>query len=142
MAHITKNFPEPTVETKKFWNHCKKQELLIQQCMACSHYQFYPRIICTTCMNRNVTWVRATGLGKIKMYTIIHRPISKAYSAPYAVALIQLAEGPMMMSNIINCDLDELAIGMGVKVAFEKWSEEITIPQFEPILTKDSLAEI
>ncbi len=65
----------------------------------------------------------------------MRRPVSKAYAyeVPYVVALIKLEEGPTMMSNIVECDVDEVKIGMQVEVLFEDWSEEISIPKFCPL---------
>lgn len=135
MEHAGKNFPEITVETAPFWEGCKKEQLLIQQCRHCGHYQFYPRLMCTNCMNREVDWIEASGKGKVKTYTIIHRAISEAYmkEAPYVLAIIELEEGPTMMSNVINCDPEKVYIGQEVEVTFEKWSEEVTIPKFSPL---------
>jgi uncharacterized OB-fold protein len=130
-----KNLPRPTPETKPYWDACQQHQFLIQRCNQCSHYQFYPRILCTACMSRDVTWVAAKGLGQVLSYTIIHRAISKAYAAevPYIVALIQLQEGPTMMSNVVGCDPAKITIGMPVRVAFEDRTEEITVPVFRPV---------
>lgn len=85
-------------------------------------------------MNRDVAWKEASGKGKVKTYTIIHRAISEAYmkEAPYVLAIIELEEGPTMMSNVVNCNPDEVYVGQKVEVTFEKWSEEVTIPKFSP----------
>ncbi|WP_216829864.1 Zn-ribbon domain-containing OB-fold protein [Alkalihalobacterium elongatum] len=132
--HSGKNLPRPTIETEKYWQGCRKHELLIQKCTECDHYQFYPRIMCTRCSSNQVEWERTSGKGIVISFTIIRRPISKAYKAetPYVVALIKLEEGPVMMSNIIHCDLEAVKVGMGVEVEFEDWSEEISIPKFRP----------
>ena len=135
MDHSGKNFPCPTPETAIYWEGCRKHELRIQHCSECGYYQFYPRIICTRCMSRQLEWVQAEGCGQVLSYTTITRPVSEAYAddVPYVVALIQLNEGPTMMSNVIHCDPEQIEIGMPVKVVFEDWSEEITIPKFCPI---------
>jgi uncharacterized OB-fold protein len=79
-------------------------------------------------------WVPASGKGKVKSFTIMHRAITKAYlaEAPYVIALIELEEGPTMMSNVVQCELENVEIGMEVEVVFEDWSEEISIPKFKP----------
>jgi len=132
--HSGKNFPQPSLETEIYWQGCRNHKLLIQKCSVCEQYQFYPRIMCTNCMDREVEWVQATGRGKVASYTIIHRAISKAYldEVPYVVALVELEEGPTMMSNIIHCEPEEVVIGMEVEVIFEDWSEEVSIPKFHP----------
>ena len=77
----------------------------------------------------------ASGLAEVSSFTIVRRPVSKAYAdeVPYVVALIKLDEGPTMMSNIVECDIDNVNIGMRVEVLFEDWSEEISIPKFRPV---------
>ncbi len=132
--HSGKRFPRPSPETKPYWEACREHQLHIQHCRDCGHYQFYPRIICTSCMSRYVEWVRSTGTGKVSSYTIITRAVSAAYTAdvPYIVALIELEEGPTMMSNVIDCNVELVKTGMPVTVVFEDWSEEISIPKFRP----------
>lgn len=132
--HSGKNFPQPSLETEIYWEGCRNHSLLIQKCSDCGQYQFYPRIMCTKCMSREVKWLQATGRGKVASYTIIHRAISKAYQeeVPYVVALVELEEGPTMMSNIIQCEPKDVVIGMEVEVIFEDWSEKVSIPKFQP----------
>ncbi|MBM4761831.1 Zn-ribbon domain-containing OB-fold protein [Bacillus sp. B15-48] len=135
--HSGKLFPQPTKETAKYWEGCHNHELLIQKCNSCGHYQFYPRLMCTDCSSYHIDWVSASGRGKVKSFTIMHRAITKAYLAetPYVIALIELEEGPTMMSNVVGCDPKTVEIGMDVEVTFEDWSEEITIPKFKLIST-------
>lgn len=129
-----KYFPGPTPETAAYWEGCRKHELLIQRCGHCGAHQFYPRILCSVCMSDHLEWVRSTGRGHVLTLTIVRRAVCEAYAdeVPYVVALIQLEEGPTMMSNVVQCDPDSVEVGMPVEVAFEDWSEEITIPKFRP----------
>lgn len=129
-----KHFPRPTPETEAYWQGCRNHELLIQRCVQCSEFQFYPRIICTNCASKNLEWVKAGGQGKILTYTVVRRAVSEAYAGdvPYVVALIRLDEGPTMMSNVVQCDPETLKIGDRVEVLFEDWSKDISIPKFSP----------
>jgi uncharacterized OB-fold protein len=129
-----KPIPAPTLETAPYWEGCKRHQLRIQRCTACNHYQFFPRIYCTKCFSDRVEWVDASGLGKVLSFTIVRRPVSPAFAdeVPYVVALVTLDEGPQMMTNIVGCAPDEIAIGMPVEVVFEDWSETISIPKFRP----------
>ena len=86
--------------------------------------------MCTDCGSDKMEWKAASGAGRIASYTIVRRGISKAYDAPYVVALIDLEEGPRMMSNIVCERPDELEVGAAVAVRFEKWSEELMLPVF------------
>lgn len=131
---LDKNLPQPTAETAAYWEGCRKHQLLIQRCTQCGHYQFYPRIVCTACMSDGIEWVQASGHGRVLSFTVIHRAVSAAYKAevPYVLALIELDEGPTMMSNVVEIDAESVAIGLPVEVVFEEWSDEITIPKFRP----------
>lgn len=129
-----KHFPVPTPETAPYWEACRKHQLLIQRCLDCGEYQFYPRSICGHCLSGKIEWVRASGRGEVVSYTVMNRPVSKAYGDEDSrvLAIIQLSEGPRMMSNLVQCEPGELAIGLEVEVIFEDWSDEISIPKFRP----------
>ena len=131
---VQKPCPAPSPETAEYWAGARRRELMIQQCSACGRHQFYPRTLCTACSSRTLKWVRATGRGAIRSFTIVRRAVSEAYAAevPYVVALVALAEGPTLMSGIVGCDPGAVRIGMPVEVAFEDWSETVTIPKFAP----------
>ena len=134
-APATKPIPVPTRETQPYWEGCKQHELRIQQCAACGHSQFYPRLYCTACMSERVEWVTASGHGTVLSFTIVYRPVTQAFAAdvPYVVALITLDEGPQLMSNVVGCAPETVHIGMPVEVTFEDWTEEISVPKFKPV---------
>jgi uncharacterized OB-fold protein len=130
-----KPVPVPTKETQPYWDGCKQHELRVQKCAACGHYQFYPRLYCTTCMSDRVAWVKTSGRAKVLSYTIIYRPVTQAFAGnvPYVVALVTLDEGPQMMTNIVGCEPEQVHIGMPVQVTFDDWTEEISVPKFKPV---------
>ena len=132
-----KHFPQPTPETEAYWEGCRKHELLLQRCVQCGEAQFYPRILCTKCMSENLDWVKASGRGRVLTFTIVRRAVSEAYVAdvPYVVALVRLDEGPVMMSNVVQCNPETVIVGSRVEVLFEDWSDEVSIPQFRPVST-------
>ena len=125
----------PTLETRPYWDGCKRHELRIQQCGDVRAHQFYPRLYCTKCFSDRVDWVNASGRAKVTTFTIVRRPVSPAFKddLPYVVALVTLEEGPSMMTNIVGCAPEKVAIGMSVAVTFEDWTEEISIAKFRPI---------
>lgn len=130
----TKNLPVATAETAEYWAGCRRHELLIQRCADCATYQFYPRLMCTTCTGRSLEWVRASGRGRVRSFTIVRRAVSEAYApeVPYVVALIELDEGPTMMSNVVGCSAEQVRMDMPVEVVFEDWTSEVTVPKFRP----------
>lgn len=132
--HEGKFLPSPTPGTRPYWEACKRHELLLQECSKCGVRQFYPRTICASCSATELHWVQAAGFGTVVSWTIVRHPVSPAYAAdiPYVIALIQLDEGPTMMSQIVDCDPDSLSSSLQVEVCFEEWTEEITMPNFRP----------
>jgi uncharacterized protein len=134
-GHMDKFLPRPTPESAPFWQGCRDHKLLLQYCVACGKYQFYPRVICANCMSEQIEWREASGRGNVETYTIVTRAVSDAYAAdvPYVIALITLEEGPRMMSNVIGCDVESVKCGLAVEVVFEHWSDEITMPKFRPV---------
>jgi hypothetical protein len=131
-SDLAKLMPVPTPESEAYWQACSEGRLLIQRCSACGHRQFYPRLLCTSCASADVEWHEASGAGRVRSFTIIRRAVTEAYAAdvPYVVALIELAEGPTMMSNVVDCDVEDVHIGMSVSVRFERRTEEIAVPVF------------
>ena len=129
-----KPVPVPTKETKPYWDGCKKHELHIQKCAACNHYQSYPRSYRPYSISDRVEWVKASGRAKVLSFTIVYRPVTQAFAGdvPYVVALVTLDEGPQLMTNVIGCPPEQVKIGMPVRVTFEDWTEEISVPKFKP----------
>ena len=125
--------PSPTPETKPYWEGAKAGELRLQRCDACSHAYFPPRPFCPKCAGRKVSWFKASGRGILYSYVIHHRP-APGFMPPYSIAVVQLEEGPRMMTNIVNCPQtpEALQLDMPVEVAFTKLSEEISLPVFQP----------
>jgi uncharacterized OB-fold protein len=125
--------PEPTADTEAYWEACARQSLQMQQCGSCSKYQFPPRMLCSHCGCLEVHWRRLRGEGLVYSRTVIWRAPSAAFAedVPYVVALVDLAEGPRLMTNIVNCDPHEVYIGMPVRCTFLPRGR-ISLPVFEP----------
>ena len=139
MTAMPKPLPIANAETRPYWEGAKAHQLLIQKCSSCGHMQFYPRLICSACSARGVEWHAASGRGTVKSFTIIRRAVSAAFEAdvPYVVALVALEEGPTMMSNIVECEVERVHIGMAVSVTFEQRAIDadaafVVVPQFRP----------
>ncbi len=133
-GHEGKFLPRPGPESAIWWENCRAHRLMIQRCSECGHYQFYPRVICSSCGGGQIEWRQAAGYGTVQTYSICRLPVAEAYAGdvPYVVALVQLEEGPVMMCNVIDCDPESVAIDMAVEVTFEDRSDEISLPQFRP----------
>ncbi len=125
--------PQPTPETQHFWDGTKAGELRLQRCNACGKVYFPPRPFCPACAAREVAVFAASGKGRLYSYVIHHRPVP-GFTPPYAIAVVELDEGPRMMTNITDCPQtpEALQLDMPVEIAFEKLDDEITLPLFRP----------
>lgn len=134
MAGPSRARPAPTPETRHFWDGARIGELRLQRCDTCSHVYFPPRPFCPSCASRKVSVFRASGKGKLYSYVINHRPAAPGFTPPYAIAVVELAEGPRMMSNILDCPQtpEALVLDMPLEVTFEKIDDDLTLPQFRP----------
>jgi uncharacterized OB-fold protein len=126
--------PQATPETQPFWDGTKAGELRLQRCDACAHAYFPPRPFCPKCASRKVSWFKASGRAILYSYVIHHRP-APGFTPPYSIAVVELAEGPRMMTNIVNCPQtpEGLQLDMPVEVTFTKLSDAIALPQFQPV---------
>ena len=126
--------PQTTPETQPFWDGTLAGELRLQRCEQCAHVYFPPRPFCPQCAARKVSWFKASGKAKLFSYVIHHRP-APGFTAPYSIAVVELAEGPRMMTNIVGCPQtpEALQLDMPVEVTFEKLSDKIALPLFRPV---------
>lgn len=125
--------PAITPETQHFWEGTRAGELRLQKCAACSHVYFPPRPFCPQCAAREVQVFRATGRATLYSYVIHHRPVP-GFTPPYSIAVVQLEEGPRMMTNIVEIEQtpEALQLDMPLEVIFERLSDEISLPLFRP----------
>jgi uncharacterized OB-fold protein len=119
--------PQVTPETQPFWDAAGRGTLLVKTCRACGQPHHYPRALCPFCFSDRTEWVTASGRGTIYSYSVMRR-----VPAPYAIAYVTLEEGPTMMTNIVDCDLDALRIGQAVKVVFTPTDGGPPVPMFTP----------
>jgi uncharacterized protein len=133
-----KPVPEPTPETQPFWDGCAAGELRIQRCLDCAHAYFYPRPVCPACGSTKTEWFSASGEATLYSYVINHRPAPGFEDdAPYAIAVVQLAEGPRMMTSLVGVPNtpEDLELDLPLRVTFEQRGE-ISLPVFEPAGTR------
>ena len=127
---MAKPVPRPTPTEQPFYDACAAGNLVLQRCQSCGHVLFYPRTHCDACQSDQLVWENASGAGTIASYTVVRRGVSADFRPPYVIALIDLAEGPRMMSQVVDTGPDALAVGLSVRVDFATWSEDITLPVF------------
>lgn len=129
--------PVPTPETAHFWQGAKNGELRLQRCCACSETYFPPRPFCPSCSSSDVEVFRASGRGRIHTF-IISNFRSPGFTPPYSIAVVELDEGPRMLTNIVGCEQTSEAIRMEmpVEATFEPVTDEISLVKFKPVEEK------
>ena len=129
-----KPVPVPTPETQPFWDGCAAGELRIQRCLDCMTAFFYPRPVCPACSSVNVEWFTASGRATLYSYVINYRPAPGFEDdGPYAIAVVQLAEGPRMMTSLtgVPSTPEDLTLDMPLRVTFEQRGD-VYLPVFTP----------
>jgi uncharacterized OB-fold protein len=125
-----------TPEAKPYWDGLKEHKLMMPKCEACGVVFFYPRVMCPDCHSRRLTWIESSGKGKLYSFEIVQQRLNPNYKlpTPYVLAMIELEEGARLMSNLINVEADPRALkcDMPVEVVYEKLTDDITIPLFQP----------
>ncbi len=122
-------------DTAEFWRKTRDGVLGYQHCDDCGAIVFYPRQHCTSCLGSNLTWQAASGEGTIYTFSIVRQSYHPFFrtQVPYAVAWIDLVEGPRILSNITGvADPGTLQIGQRVRVVWETY-EELSVPLFAPV---------
>lgn len=135
MAEYAKPLPEPDADTQPFWDYCRRHELRVQRCRGCGHLRFPPGILCPRCHALAAEWVRLSGKGTVFSYSVNYFPYHPEFAPdiPYNVAVIQLEEGPRLISSVTECPLEALRIDMPVEVWFEDVTPEFSLPRFRPV---------
>ncbi len=134
MGAYKKPAPVPSIESKPYWDGLREHRLLMQRCNACLQYWFPPSTQCPNCLSTDFTWMPMSGRGKVFSYVVYHRVYHPGFAdeVPYTVALVELEEGPRMISNVIGIPPDKVACDMPVQVVFEDIGEVATLPKFMP----------
>jgi uncharacterized OB-fold protein len=125
--------PNVNAETKPYWDATLEGKLMLKKCNACSTVNWYPRTLCPACGSFDTAWIQASGRGTIYTFAITRRGQGAyASAAPYVLAYVELEEGPRMMTNIVDCDVDAINIGDAVEVVFHDTGAGAALPRFRP----------
>ena len=129
---VTKPVPIPNEDSQAFWDAAKRGVFLVQQCTECGAYRFPPQAICTECSSLASEWKPVSGKGKVWSYVVFHRAYHPAFKEeiPYAVACIELDEGPRLLANVRGIAPDKLRCEMRVEAILEDAADGVRIPNF------------
>jgi len=126
--------PRPSPETIPFWEAAKAHRFLLPQCNACGKFWFPPTQRCAHCLSGDFVWREAKGTGRIYSFVVYHRVYHPGFESdvPYVVAIVELDEGPRLLTNIVGLSPDEVRCDMRVAVVFDDRNAGVSIPKFTP----------
>lgn len=132
----TRLIPAKSELTQPYWDAADRGELVMQFCASCRQSTFPPRAHCPDCGSSELKWQAVSGKGTIYSYTIAHRPPHPVFAdqCPMAIAVVELQEGPRMISNVVGVEPSKVEVGMAVHVAFESIDDSnVVLPVFSPV---------
>ncbi|MFQ5415877.1 MAG: Zn-ribbon domain-containing OB-fold protein [Myxococcota bacterium] len=124
--------PSPDALTAPFWDACRNGRLEVSACEDCGHCFLPPGPCCPRCWSTQLAPQPVSGRGRVESFAVYRRTYHPGMPAPYVVALIELEEGPRLVSNVVGCAPEEVAIEMPVVVRFERVGEFV-LPRFAPL---------
>jgi uncharacterized protein len=131
------DLPTPDDGTQPWWDATAQGKLLCVRCADCKELHYYPRPFCPRCGGDSVSWEQVSGEAILYTWSIVHQNDLPPFNqkVPYVAAVIDLVEGPRMMTNVVGCEFDDLRVGMSLQVEFEDIGEGFNIPVFRPKAT-------
>ncbi len=129
--YIDRKINDPALNPgdEPYFDAASEGRLLVKHCKACSQSHHYPRALCPFCWSDEVEWTNTSGTGTIYTFSVTRR----GTHTPYCIAYVTLDDGPTILTNIVDSDLDGVRIGQRVKVVFKKSDGGFSIPMFTPI---------
>jgi uncharacterized OB-fold protein len=126
--------PSADESTQEFWDAARRGVFLIKRCATCGEPHFYPRPFCPFCWSPDVHWEEASGRAVLYTYSIVRRNDLAPFTdrVPYVAGIVELAEGPRAMTDIVDVALDDVHIGMDLQVTFVEIADGVTVPVFRP----------
>ncbi len=116
-----------------YWAGAARHELVLPWCDHCDQVFFPPRLMCPQCWQRDINWRQVSGTGTVWTFTEVHVAFyddTWAVDVPYVVAVVELEEGPRLLTNLIDADPEALSIGDPVELEFIERAESVTLPVF------------
>ncbi|MPZ86936.1 MAG: nucleic acid-binding protein [Nitriliruptorales bacterium] len=138
VARPLRTVPQPTAESQPFWDACARHELVIQRCNSCGRFWFPPSNRCQHCWSENFAWTPASGSGELYTFTVFRRAYAPelAEQLPYVVGIVELEEGPRLITNVVDCEPDNVRVGMLIEVVFHDIAEGVSLHAFRPRRTR------
>jgi uncharacterized OB-fold protein len=119
--------PAVNPETAPWWEALAKGRLLVKRCDDCGEHHHYPRARCPYCRSENTSWTEAAGTGTVYSYTCMRRE-----TPVRVVAYVTLAEGVSLFTNLVDCEADDVSVGMSVALRMTAGDDGLPLATFAP----------
>ncbi|MFB7360940.1 Zn-ribbon domain-containing OB-fold protein [Streptomyces hydrogenans] len=124
--------PDIDAFTRPYWDAAAEGLLLLRRCRACERPHHYPREFCPHCWSEDVDWEPASGRATLYTWSVVHRNDLPPFGerVPYVAAVVDLAEGPRMMTQVVDVPEDDLRVGMALEAVFRTGDDGVAVPVF------------
>ena len=118
-----------------FWQSIGRGTMLLQRCADCGTFRHPPAPVCAACGSNSSTWTPSAGTGEVWSFSVVHPPTLPAFAdrTPYGAVVVRLDEGVFMVSNLVDCPVEELAVGARVELAITTVDDDVTLPLFRRV---------
>ena len=134
---LERGIPTPTLYewNRPFFAAGSEGKLMLQRCLRCKQLIYYPRMVCPSCLSPEYEWETLSGRGTVYSFAVVWRPNHPAFAdqIPITLAVVELDEGPQMVTTLVDCAADRVEIGMEVTVVFDTIADGIALPKFAPL---------
>ena len=122
--------PEPTIDSKPYWDGLKERRLLLQQCGDCGLIRHYPRPMCGACHSLEVCWIESSRQGRLYAWTEVHHPFVPGFreEIPYVMATVELEEGVRLQCQMLGAEADGLRLDLPVEIVFREVQDGLVLP--------------
>jgi uncharacterized protein len=129
-----KPLPIIDADSRLFWNGCREHQLRFQKCEDCGWVRWPASGVCPECFSQNTVWITANGKGRVYTFVVYHVAFHPGFEndIPYVVAMVELEEGPRLLTNLVGCHPEEVRCDLAVEVTWEEVTAEFTLPMFRP----------
>jgi uncharacterized OB-fold protein len=126
--------PAESSLSRPYWEATRDERLVLPWCTDCERFFWYPRVVCPSCLGEEIEWREAAGTGEVHAVSVMHKTGMGRDPAdgPYAVAVVELAEGVRMLTNIVGVEPGAVTVGTAVRVAWHDLSDGRKLPMFTP----------
>ncbi len=131
-TELPKPRPVPTPTSQPFWDALTAEQVLVQRCGECRSWVYYPRVRCPHCLSDRLEWTEVSGAGVVFTFTVARLPTFPAFAdeTPQIIAVVELAEGVHVTTDIVGSEPEEVTVGAAVVPVFEHGDDGLTLLKY------------